>query len=621
MPPSSATPPPPQSLKQRVLICLTKLSDRDTYALAVTELDSIARSLDPSSFPVFLSCIQSTDTADKSPVRKQCVNLLATLSLTYGNTLSPYIAKMLTTVTRRLRDPDSAVRSACVNTASTIASHVTKPSFESFVKAFADALFTEQDVNAQMGAALCLASAIDSAPNPEPAKLGRLLPRFEKLLKSDGFKAKAGVLTLIGSVVGVGGAGSVGALKNLMPCVMGFLISEDWAARKAAAEVLLKLAVVERDLLAEYKTGCMKVFENRRFDKVKVVREVMNQMLEAWKQVPDISEEISPLKHSISSSKENASDGKYTTGARNVSSAGAQMRKKHPSARSTPPDSSYTTPARKRSPLMNSDRNSAPASIRKVDQKKPSNWKVEIAVSNCSLPRGTGEDDPREGNENIPDRSNGDIYGASKPETRRALFSKNSDERVHKLGGFRSGSRVAPCNEESSESNTIQDHHRNHKDSEDLSSIRNQLVQIEKQQSSLLDLLQKFMGSSQSGLRSLETRVHGLELALDEISYDLAVTSGRMTQTDSSATTCCMLPSDFLSSRFWRKHNTQSLSSRLTASTRTPAAAGMRFRADRSDAELYGLENCRFQHRGGAGFIVNPLAKIHSDSRTISDTA
>ncbi|PKI78046.1 hypothetical protein CRG98_001666 [Punica granatum] len=567
MPPSSATPPPPQSLKQRVLICLTKLSDRDTYALAVTELDSIARSLDPSSFPVFLSCIQSTDTADKSPVRKQCVNLLATLSLTYGNTLSPYIAKMLTTVTRRLRDPDSAVRSACVNTASTIASHVTKPSFESFVKAFADALFTEQDVNAQMGAALCLASAIDSAPNPEPAKLGRLLPRFEKLLKSDGFKAKAGVLTLIGSVVGVGGAGSVGALKNLMPCVMGFLISEDWAARKAAAEVLLKLAVVERDLLAEYKTGCMKVFENRRFDKVKVVREVMNQMLEAWKQVPDISEEISPLKHSISSSKENASDGKYTTGARNVSSAGAQMRKKHPSA------------------------------------------------------RGTGEDDPREGNENIPDRSNGDIYGASKPETRRALFSKNSDERVHKLGGFRSGSRVAPCNEESSESNTIQDHHRNHKDSEDLSSIRNQLVQIEKQQSSLLDLLQKFMGSSQSGLRSLETRVHGLELALDEISYDLAVTSGRMTQTDSSATTCCMLPSDFLSSRFWRKHNTQSLSSRLTASTRTPAAAGMRFRADRSDAELYGLENCRFQHRGGAGFIVNPLAKIHSDSRTISDTA
>ena len=30
-------------------------------------------------------------------------------------------------------------------------------------------------------------------------------------------------------------------------------------------------------------------------------------------------------------------------------------------------------------------------------------------------------------------------------------------------------------------------------------------------------------------MHSLETRVHGLELALDEISYDLAVYSGRMT--------------------------------------------------------------------------------------------
>lgn len=136
MPSASVSTPPPQSLKQRVLICLTKLSDRDTYALGVSELDSIARSLDPSSFPTFLSCIQSTDAADKSPVRKQCVNLLATLSLTYGNTLSPYLSKMLSSVTRRLRDPDSAVRSACVNTASTIASQITKPSFESFVKAF-----------------------------------------------------------------------------------------------------------------------------------------------------------------------------------------------------------------------------------------------------------------------------------------------------------------------------------------------------------------------------------------------------------------------------------------------------------------------------------------------------
>lgn len=134
--------------------------------------------------------------------------------------------------------------------------------------------------------------------------------------------------------------------------------------------------------------------------------------------------------------------------------------------------------------------------------------------------------------------------------------------------------------------------------------------------------MQKFMGSTQSGMRSLETRVHGLELALDEISYDLAVTSGRMTQSRSSTRTCCMFQSDFISSRFWKKNDAQRLNSRPAASLRTPAADVSCLRADRmSEAEPYALEHCRFRHRGGAGFIVNPLAKILSDPRSMSETA
>ena len=36
---------------------------------------------------------------------------------------------------------------------------------------------------------------------------------------------------------------------------------------------------------------------------MKAVREVMNQMIEAWKQVPDVSEEASPPPRSMASSK------------------------------------------------------------------------------------------------------------------------------------------------------------------------------------------------------------------------------------------------------------------------------------------------------------------------------
>ncbi|KAI9118603.1 hypothetical protein K1719_010935 [Acacia pycnantha] len=87
---------------------------------------------------------------------------------------------------------------------------------------------------------------------------------------------------------------------------------------------------------------------------------------------------------------------------------------------------------------------------------------------------------------------------------------------------------------------------------ENLSLIREQLSQIENNQSNLLNLLQQFIGSSQSGMNYLETRVQGLEMALDEISHDLAVSCGRLSNTDAAEDMCCH-GSEFLSSKFWKK--------------------------------------------------------------------
>lgn len=617
-----------QNLKHRVFTCLTKLSDRDTQSIAVSELDSIARSLEPPQFATFLSCIHSTDPSDKSPVRKQCVNLLAVLSETHGNTLSPHLSKMLSGITRRLRDPDSSVRSACVNSVSALSSHVTRPPFISFLKPLADALFTEQDPNAQIGAALCLAAAIDAATDPDPARLAKLLPKFEKLLKCESFKAKAALLALIGSVVSVGAASLNGAMRNLVTCLMEFLNSNDWTARKAASEALLSLAVVERDSLPEYKPGCIKVFESRRYDKVKAVRDVMNQMLEAWKQIPDVSVDASPPPQSESSSKENAGDERYTPGSKNFRAADSKtpQLRRNPilTSRLSPADRSSAATARKRSPLQSNDKKTDSPIFRKLGCKRPSDWKVEIAGSNVA---GSLEADYRDRDENIPEGRNTENCKLSKPETKRSLFSKNSDDRMQKFGAHKNGSRVVPCLGEDPASSVVvsnvPDFHGNHKECEDLSLIRNQLVQIEKQQSSLLDLLQRFIGSSQNGMRALETRVHGLELALDEISYDLALTSGRMTNTNTFTTKCCLLPgADFLSSKFRRKPEGRYSTSRFSAPNPIPSVSATRHRADNnSNAETFHSEIHRLRLRGGGGFIVNPLAEIHCDSRGNSAAA
>ena len=57
-------------------------------------------------------------------------------------------------------------------------------------------------------------------------------------------------------------------LRDLVSCLVEFLKSEDWQARKASAEALKEIANVERDSLSELKTPCLKTFESRKFDKV-----------------------------------------------------------------------------------------------------------------------------------------------------------------------------------------------------------------------------------------------------------------------------------------------------------------------------------------------------------------
>ncbi|XVF12040.1 hypothetical protein REPUB_Repub08aG0080600 [Reevesia pubescens] len=612
-----------QSFKLKINTLLNKLGDRDTFSLAAAELDSVSRNLDATSLPAFLSCILSVNSSDKNGVRKQCVKLISVLAVTYPNSLPHFLPKIISSLLRRLRDPDSAVRSACVDAVSALSANLTKCNFSSsFLKPLSDTLFTEQEPNAQIGAALCLAAAIDCSPDPYPVKLGRMLTKLEKLVKCDGCKAKAAVLVVIGSVIGSGGASNLGQgmMKGLVGCLIGFLSSEDWAARKGAAEALWRLAVAERDSLAEFKTGCMKVFEARRFDKVKAAREVMSHMLEAWKQVPDVSEEASPPPRSQASSKEDASDGRYLPGSRISSNADVAVKKPTLTTRSTPPDNFFATTARKRSSLK--------ATIQKVNGKKPLDWRDEITVPKAATATGAREDSLKERNENALERSKNENLRSAKSEIKRSLFSnKNSNDKMHKIGGSKSGSRVAPCHEEIPEStfvisNASENLLANHKDYEDLSLIRNQLVQIEKQQTSLLDLLQRFICSSQTGMNSLETRVHGLELALDEISYDLAVSTGMMST--SSRTTCCLLPAaGFLSSKFWRKtYGGQYNTTRFSTSSGTPSVAATRYRADRNcNAETFSLESHRLRLQGGGGFIMNPLAEIHSDSRSLSEIA
>ncbi|KAL3501266.1 hypothetical protein ACH5RR_035715 [Cinchona calisaya] len=540
----------PSDLKKRVITCLNKLSDRDTLSLATNELESIAKNLSNDSFAPFLTCISTTDSSEKSPVRRQCVRILGILSAVHGDALSPHLSKMLSSVLRRIRDPDSSVRSACVDAVSSIASHVTRPPFSLISKPLIDCISHEQDYNAQIGASLCFAAAIEAAPEPDVQELKRLLPRLLKLVKNDCFKAKPALLSLIGSIASVGGASSKNVLNSLVPTMVEFLSSDDWSARKAAAEALEKLAVAESDLLAEFKASCLASLENRRFDKVKIVRETMNRAMEMWKEVSVVSDEFSDETESKSSVKDFGSD--------DIGFVTPQPKKATPKIRSPTSSNLSTTSNQKRSPIRSDLGKPKATRACQVNFRRHSECKREVAVP----PSANSKMDCNElKNQNlgVSDSSDCESWKKTNVEAKSFPFNRNSDEKLCRSGGLRFGARVVPLyGNADCDSNHIvtsaTDSARSQKEFENLSLIQKQLCQIENQQSSLLDLLQRFIGHSQNGMNLLAKRVNGLEKALDEMSQDLVISSRRVSDTGAAGNTCCMLPgAEFLSPKFWRK--------------------------------------------------------------------
>lgn len=193
-------------LKKKVVTALNKLADRDTYQRGVDELEKTVEHLAPDKISCFLSCILDTDSEQKTAVRKECIRLMATLAKFHQGLVGPYLAKMVSSIVKRLKDPDSVVRDACIETMGVLASRMSCYEdhsfgvFVSLVKPLFEAI-GDQNKYVQSGAALCLARVIDSSPEAPVAIIQRMLMRTVKLLNSSHFIAKPAVIELNRSII------------------------------------------------------------------------------------------------------------------------------------------------------------------------------------------------------------------------------------------------------------------------------------------------------------------------------------------------------------------------------------------------------------------------------------
>ncbi|KAF8389491.1 hypothetical protein HHK36_026186 [Tetracentron sinense] len=544
-------------LKHRVVLALNKLADRDTYQIGVEELEKTAEGLTPEGVAPFLSCIIETDSEQKSAVRKECIRIMGTLARFHEGLLGPHLGKMITSIVKRLKDPDSVVRDACVETVGVLASKLRNRGGESdgvfvvLVKPLFEAL-GEQNRQVQSGSALCLARVIDNTNDPPVSVLLRMLTRIVKLLKNPHFMAKPAVIELIRSVIQAGGAPTHSALSAAVTSIQEALKSSDWTTRKAASVALREIVASCGSLLGSFKASCIHSLESCRFDKVKPVRDSVLQALQYWRSLsgPDSPEPS----EAGSSTKENFCGGDYSDRT-SISDGGwkdVDLKR------------IGTVSMKKRVPLT--VRKTCQNHVENPQHSKAKDWHIEIAVPKThAISLVDAHNEESEGscvtktiermNANARDVQDiGFKYAPMDDEqdcsSMSTLVTGNFESKHVTIAhdSLQEGGLMKPMEmnqrsaaEEIGSEEIYSERMRERKSldstvteltsrsvngcclqtANEMSFIRRQLLDIENKQSNLMDLLQVLMGSTMESLSMLQSKVLGLEHAVDKIAQDL----------------------------------------------------------------------------------------------------
>lgn len=580
-------------LKQRILISLNKLADRDTQQIAMEDLEKIIQSLSPEAITACLNCFYDTDFQQKGIVRKECIRLLGTLAVTHTELVSPHLTKIVTHIVKRLKDSDSSVREACPVTMGVLAGQYLRGDSGngagSLVSVFVKPLFEalgEQNKSVQSGSAMCLSKLIENAKDPPVGAFQRLCPRICKYLSNPNFLAKAYLLSVIASLAQVG-ALSQQYLAILMPCIHESLESTDWATRKAAADTLSRMGTHASHVLTNSKSSTIAALEACRFDKVKPVRDSVAEALQIWKDIPG------PEDESVSSApKPPASDTETAEMTQSLKKMDLENSNRTGNeANSTPAVSSDGSNQalnslsntqdgnmpdktvgllKKRAPAL-TDKELNADFFQKLEKKGSNDWQVEVAVPR-GRPPGAQSDHEEQAEDNVmnyKERSSRAVSGTSNGVWQSSSAASREGENLDVVGIQRTGAtyngldtrdnlsqdqwmeRKVMRNRESNARNMESDdwgdldqrdtggtrtsflRSENYSDTQFTNGkgnwlvIQRQLLQMERQQANLMEMLQDFMGSSQDSMLSLENRVRSLERVVEDMARDLAFSSGR----------------------------------------------------------------------------------------------
>ncbi|KAL4590113.1 hypothetical protein LXL04_003033 [Taraxacum kok-saghyz] len=516
-------------LKQRVILSLNKIADRDTYEIGVEELGRTISSLTPDGVSPFLSCILDTDSEQKIAVRKECIKLMGTLATFHQDLIVPHLNKMVISIIKRLKDPDSVVRNACIETMGILASKTSTTdnepdgTFVMLVRPLFEAL-GEQNKHVQFGSALCLSRVIDHTRDPPLSILQRMLIRTTKMLKNPHFMAKPAMIELNRSIIQAGGASTQSTLNGAMSSIQEGLKNSDWRTRKAACEALAEIASSNGSYSTSIKSSCIRSLELCRFDKVKPVRDTVLQALQLWKSL-------------------------LGTAASELSEAGSSIKGDYSDVQNTSESKAYYESIKKRVPL--SVRKTGKSYVESPQSSNTKDWCIEVNVPktrNISLAYTPDEESEGSSVTKTFERTKSDITSVQDTgyeyvpmddkqessviddgDVKGELVKSNQNELEGEISReeqryFSKSQDRKSLDSTVTESSSVIGHESRDccvQTTKEMSSIKEKLLEIESKQSNLLDLLQAFARKTMESLSTIQSKVSTLEEAVDRISEDM----------------------------------------------------------------------------------------------------
>ncbi|PKA48681.1 Microtubule-associated protein TORTIFOLIA1 [Apostasia shenzhenica] len=592
-------------LKTRILSSLSKLSDRDTFQIAVDDLEKLIASLPADGFHVILSSLlhdpaSSGDTSSaaggrSSPVvaRRESIRLLSLLCTAHPDAAAAHLPKIIAHIVRRLKDPvsDSSVRDACRDAAGSLAALYLRPNGEEavgdgaggrggsgstaaaspvvglFVKPLLEVM-GEQNKTVQACAAMCLAKVVEGGGvGGGAAAFQRLCPKICKLIGGQSFLAKGALLSVISSLAQVGAVSSQ-SMPTVLQSIRECLESNDWSARKAAADTLSILASYPHHVIADVASQTIASLEAFRFDKVKPVRDSMMEALQLWRKV------LGNGKYGVPEDSKDAKFGESEDAGEKSESKQLNVSSRLESSKDSYIDSSPASSGSlskgaganisesaailliKKAPSLK-DKELNPQFFQNLETRSSDDVPVEVVLprkgpksshSQDEEELGTAEDDSRiasdldqaagrEANENHENR--GHVYQNIARRLGAQNKFQNLDELVREKWTDQRGMRLRDSKLVTSDA---EDKAFSQKDScgphasilrseshietfmnnkGNWLAIQRQLSLLERQQAHLMNMLQDFMGGSHDSLVTLENRVRGLERVVDEMARDL----------------------------------------------------------------------------------------------------